>query len=134
MYMITVPDVFSERNVEKWSHSMWSNFFQRMWKSSRFLSPVYNNNNRCLAWHHLKMNSIKYFMKFALKKLLGLINRLGTFRRRRLGAGHFGAAAWALGISAPDIWAPGLSGARIFFLISFFCSYVLSVCSSLRSG
>ena len=23
IYMITVPDVFSEMNVGKWSHSMW---------------------------------------------------------------------------------------------------------------
>ena len=44
----------------------------------------------------------------------------GMFRRRRFGAGHF----------APDIWAPGLSGAELFFLDSFFCSYVVSVCSS----
>ena len=32
---------------------------------------------------------------------------------------RFGAAVWALDISAPDIWAPGLSGARTFFWISF---------------
>ena len=45
----------------------------------------------------------------------------------------FGAADLALDISAPDISAPGLFGARIFILDSLFCSYVVSVCSSLRS-
>ena len=39
----------------------------------------------------------------------------------------------ALDISAPEIWAPGLFGARTFFLDSLFCRYVVSVCSSLRS-
>ena len=39
----------------------------------------------------------------------------------------------ALDISAPDISATGLSGASTFFLDSFFCSYAVSVCSSLRS-
>ena len=40
----------------------------------------------------------------------------------------FGAA-----VSAPDISAPGPFGARTFFFDSFFCSYVVSVCRSLRS-
>ena len=39
----------------------------------------------------------------------------------------------ALDNSAPDISAPGLFGGRTFFLDSLFCSYVVSVCSSLRS-
>ena len=46
---------------------------------------------------------------------------------------RFGAAVSALDISSPDISAPGLFGARTFFLDSFFCSYVVSVCNSLRS-
>ena len=41
---------------------------------------------------------------------------------------RFGAA-----VSALDISAPGLSGARTFFLDSFLCSYVVSLCSWLRS-
>ena len=49
----------------------------------------------------------------------------GMFRRCQ-----FGAAVSALEILAPDISVPGLSGARTFFLDSFFCSYVVSVCSS----
>ena len=45
---------------------------------------------------------------------------------------RFGGTVWslpfgALDISVPDIWAPGLSGVRTFFLDSFFCSYVVSV-------
>ena len=49
----------------------------------------------------------------------------GTLRRRRLGAGHLGA--WTIGRqnSVPDYCR--------FFLASFFCGYVVSVCSSLRS-
>ena len=46
-----------------------------------------------------------------------------------LGRVRFGAAA----ISAPDTLATGLSGTRTFFLDSFFYSYVVTVCSSLRS-
>ena len=41
---------------------------------------------------------------------------------------RFGAADSALDISAPDISAP-----ELFFIDSFFSSYVISVCSSLRS-
>ena len=33
-----------------------------------------------------------------------------------LGSVRFGAAVWALDILAPDIWVPGLSGARLVFL------------------
>ena len=47
----------------------------------------------------------------------------GTFGRRRLGAGHLNTGhlgAWTI-------------GRQVFFLASFFCSYVVSACSSLRS-
>ena len=43
--------------------------------------------------------------------------------RVRFGAGHFGAGHFDA----------GLFGARTFFLDSLFCSFVVSVCSSLRS-
>ena len=54
---------------------------------------------------------------------LDIFNGSGTFRRCRFSAAD----------SAADISAPGLSGARTFFLDLLFCSYVVSVCSSLRS-
>ena len=56
-----------------------------------------------------------------------------TYRTCFYGRVRLGAAVWALDIWALDIWAPGLSGARFFVLASFFCSYVVLVCNSLRS-
>ena len=59
---------------------------------------------------------------------------VGKYRAFQTGRVRFGAAVSALDISAPDISAPGLSGTRTFiFGLVFFCSYVVSVCSSLRS-
>ena len=44
------------------------------------------------------------------------------FSRVFWGRVRFGAAVLALNISAPDIWVPGLSGTRTFFLRFFFQS------------
>ena len=58
---------------------------------------------------------------------------MGGRARGGKGRVRFSTAIWALDMSAPDIWEPGLSGARTFFLHLFFISYVVSFCSSLRS-
>ena len=65
------------------------------------------------------------------KRIFALGHR---WRRLFMGRVRFGAAVSALDIWAPDISAPGPFDPRSFFLDSIFCSYVVSVCSSLRSG
>ena len=64
-----------------------------------------------------RVSGIHYFIK---KMYVHLISG-----RIRLGAGHLGA--WTIGRHNT-----ALDYCR-FFLASFFCSYVVSVCSSLRS-
>ena len=53
----------------------------------------------------------------ALKQKMPPLKRMGLVIR---GQGRFGAAVRALDISATEIWVLELSGARIFFLDSFF--------------
>ena len=84
--------------------------------------------------HRVDLRTIfKYMLETQIdkeKEVISYTHNLGsgTFQHRR-----FGAAVSALDNSAPDISAPGLFGARTFFLESLFCSYVVPVCSSLRS-
>ena len=54
----------------------------------------------------------------------GAADSAPLFRRRRFGAGHFGAGHFGPGT---------IRHQNFFFLDSFFCSYVVSVCSSLCS-
>ena len=64
-------------------------------------------------------------LKAVLSNVMGLyeVTSVGSLLGLRIvitmpcfqGRARFGAAVWALDISAPDIRAPGLSGARTFF-------------------